>query len=90
MVVPDWTAAAGAQNDTEDHAKSRSGTVGRLTEGEAVGVVFNAHLPRQRLRDVTIEAVSVQRDGVRVLHPAGGRTDDAGDADPNCGGHAQL
>ena len=36
-----------------------------------------------------VEAMAVQRDGVGILHQPCGRTDDAGDADPDSGGHAQ-
>ena len=40
--------------------------------------------------DVAVEAVAVQRDGVGVLDQAGGRADDAGDADADGRGHAEL
>ena len=45
----DPTATAGTQDHAEHHAESGAGTVGGLTEGKAVGVVFDPHLAAERL-----------------------------------------
>ena len=43
-VHDDAAAAAGAQNDPEHDAEAGAGAVGRFAQGEAVGVVLDAHL----------------------------------------------
>ena len=79
----DPAAAAGAQDDAEHDAEAGSGAVGGFAQGEAVGVVLDAHLAVEGLADVVVEAVAVQRDGIGVLDQAGGWADHARDADPD-------
>ena len=79
----DATAASGAQNDPEHDAEADSGTIGRFTQGEAVGVVLDAHLAVEGLADVVVEAAAVQGDGIGTLYQAGSRADHARDADPD-------
>ena len=64
----DTAAAAGAQDDAEHQAMAGAGAVGRLRQGEAVGVVLHPHLAAEQLADVAVEGVAVQRDRVGVLH----------------------
>ncbi len=82
-VHDDPPAATGAQDHPEHRAQPCPGTVGRLAQREAVGVVIDAHLPAQRLTDVAVEGVAVERDRVGILHLPRGRADDARNADPD-------
>ena len=89
-VHDDAAAAAGAEDDAEDHAEPGAGAVGRLAEGEAVGVVLDPDLAFERLAHVVVEAMAVQGDGVGVLDQAGGGADDTGDADADGAGDAEA
>ena len=80
----------GTEDHPEDHPEAGAGAVSRLTEGEAVGVVFHPYLAFEREADVVVEAVTVQRDGVGVLDQPGGRADYPGDADPDGAADAQV
>ena len=65
-------AASCAQNHREDQPRASRRSVGRLGDGQAVGVVGAAHGPRQRSRKVALQRLAVQPRRVGILHQPGG------------------
>ena len=66
-------AAAGAYDGGEHHPGVRGGAVDRLRERQAVGVVGQPDLPRQRRLQVLPEPAAVQPGGVGVANHPGAR-----------------
>ena len=67
-------AAASAHNDAEHRMRPGGGPVTRLRYGQAVGVVRHPHRPAKPPRQVMINGMADQPDGIGVLHqPRAGR-----------------
>ena len=77
----DPTTAAGTEDHAENAAEATAGAVRRLAQGKAVGVILDPHLPRQGPADVRVEGMAIQGDRIGAFHQAGGRADDARNAD---------
>ena len=76
-------AAAGAEDDGEDHRAVRARAVHGFGQGHAVGVVGHAHGTLQPPLQIVMQRKAVQPDAVGVAHQARHRRDRAGHADPD-------
>src|SRR5215469_4302155 len=82
LPVYDQTAAhARAQNDSEYDSAMRCGTIGRLREGKAVGIVLHAHFASEPPRKVSVERLAIENRRVGVLDEAGAGGDGPGGRD---------
>src|SRR5262245_25632610 len=68
------TAAARAEDHSEQGSGSRTGAVDGLGEGKAVGIVGEAHRLCESVFEIACERLAIEPGGVGVLHaaPAGG------------------
>jgi hypothetical protein len=82
-------ADSGAEDHAEDAARPASGTVDRLGQREAIGIVGEADVAPQRRADITVERMADQFRRVRVLDQSGGGRDRPRDADPDAAARAQ-
>jgi len=83
-------ADAGAEDHAEHAVGTRSGTVGRFRQREAVGVVGDSYCPVQRTLEVFLQRLAVEAGRVAVLHAPAGRRNRAGCADADAAAFPQF
>ena len=77
----DPASDARPENDAEDRLRRSAGAVGRLGQGETVGIIGKPRRPPECALEVALQRASDQPCGVGVFDEAGGGRDSAGDAD---------
>src|SRR5262249_33735220 len=85
-VDDDAGAYPGAEDGSEYDTRTGSCAVGRLGDGETVGVILQPHRTAERVREIAVERSADEPCGVGVLDDAGGRRDCAGYADADSAG----
>jgi len=69
------------ENDAEDRLNRGAGAVGRLGQGETVGIIGKSCGPPESALDIALQRASDQPNGVGVLDETGGGRDSARNAD---------
>src|SRR6185437_5840332 len=64
-------AHARAQNDSEYDVAGCRSAIGRLRQGEAVGIVFEANFASQALREIPVERLAIENGRVGILEQSG-------------------
>src|SRR5690606_3827570 len=85
-VDDDAAADTGTEDDAEDHARTSGRAIRRFRNREAVRVVGQTHRTPQHPLEVGTQPAAIEPGRVRVLHKAGCRRLDAGNADADSGG----
>src|SRR5215468_2623370 len=79
----------GAEDGGEYDTCTSRCAIGRLGDGETVGVIMQPHRTAKRAREIAIQRSADEPRGVGVLDEAGGRRDGAGYADADSVGGAE-
>ncbi len=83
-------ADAGAEDHREHGRGACRGAVGRLGEGQAVGIIGERDRALEDGREIPVERFAVEPGGVRILEQPGGGGDGPRRAEPDGATRAEL